>query len=970
MARWGPLWALPLLLLAPPGALGFFPNFWSRAMAAAWGSFTHQDLTEEALLAAALELLRGLPPPRGRERERGPAWEELEGRPLLADQLFAAYYGPGAPARRFRAALAEVTVANAALDFAAPARSDPQLHFDAERLRPAGNRLLSARRDLLQALGAEQYRPARRCLGQVLHSLQDFYSHSNWVELGHRHVHPDLLQPGRELGHTAGADVRTCSTCTGWTCEGNIPAAVGEQGLLTSGYFGTEPEKPPGKCSHGGPLDSSRLQEPQGGINKDSSSPIFSPHHYLHGPAAALAREASLVFLRELRRDLAHDKRFMRLLDLSAGAGLSIVLDTTGSMGEEISAARLQAREIVSRRLGGPEEPDCYLLVPFHDPGFGPAHKTSDADEFLKLLDSISPLAGGDEPEMCLSALQLALLHSPPMSEIFVFTDASAKDAHLRASVEALIQERRCKVTFLITEDPSRTRVRREVLAPDRFDLYVDLARVSGGQIIFTDNANIRQVAGVIGETTASTVTLFQYQKGGSVGPRGLARRGRLKRGAWETHRFWIDSQVDAAVVTVQGAVTAFRLRDPTGTSQTSDTPSGPLGMGQRLGSFHRIQLPAHPPVGRWTLEVQAPGNYSVHVRGNSSLDFFYYFAVPAEGPHPGLFKLESRPVRGLPMSLVLTVTGLTRPGGDSLRMEAVELADPVTGRRLGGELLLREGANGTGTYVADLPPTLPQGAFALILRGSDSQGRHLQRPAPQVSTAVGFLLQLSSSGPLYPGQMGTVAWRVWNPGAPQELGLAVSSDPGYPVSTSSPRLWLGRNQTATGVISLQVPDVASPASAVTVTLRADPLSPAGGANFAFLQLLVMPRPLTPTRTAPPCNVTWAAGTCGPAGSPCRERRWTAGLRIWDGAGIRSVLAGSVALPHRADGMAVAVTYSSDCCTREAELLVTNQLGEEFWCPVAAPPAGVAGGLAVAPCWWMAALAVPVAIYVPPGLGR
>lgn len=62
------------------------------------------------------------------------------------------------------------------------------------------------------------------------------------------------------------------------------------------------------------------------------------------------------------------------------------------------------------------------------------------------------------------------------------------------------------QVTFLITEDPSRTRVRREVLATDRFDLYVDLARSSGGQVIFTDNANIQQVAGIIGETTASSV--------------------------------------------------------------------------------------------------------------------------------------------------------------------------------------------------------------------------------------------------------------------------------------------------------------------------------------------------------------------------------------------------------------------------------------------------------------------------------
>uniref|UniRef100_A0A8C0IPL3 von Willebrand factor A domain containing 7 n=1 Tax=Chelonoidis abingdonii TaxID=106734 RepID=A0A8C0IPL3_CHEAB len=416
-----------------------------------------------------------------------------------------------------------------------------------------------------------------------LPARQDFYSHSNWVELGHRSIHPDLLQPGRELGSIAGADVWTCCSCTSWTCEGNLLGSLQERGLLTSGYFGSEPEKPPGKCSHGGQFDSSRLQDPQGGINKDSSSPLFSPHHYLHGPAASLALEASARFLRDLRRDLAHDKQFMRLLDVSPAVGLSFVLDTTGSMSEEIGAARLQARDILTRRLGGAEEPDFYLLVPFHDPGFGPVYKTSNADEFLRILNSISPLAGGDEPEMCLSALQLALLHSPPMSEIFVFTDASAKDAHLRTSVEALIQERRCKVTFLITEDPSRTRVRREVLAADRFDLYVGLAHSSGGQVIFTDNDNIWQVAGVIGETTASSV--------------------------WRGDPGVRDSNLRIP------AYAHLPLR-PAGTSQTSDATSGPLGTGQRFGTFHRLELSPRPPIGLWTLEVQAQGNYSVHVRG------------------------------------------------------------------------------------------------------------------------------------------------------------------------------------------------------------------------------------------------------------------------------------------------------------------------------------------------------------------
>lgn len=41
---------------------------------------------------------------------------------------------------------------------------------------------------------------------------------------------------------------------------------------------------------------------------------------------------------------------------------------------------------------------------------------------------------------------QLALTHSPPLSEIFVFTDASPKDAHLFDAVKALAFEKQSKV--------------------------------------------------------------------------------------------------------------------------------------------------------------------------------------------------------------------------------------------------------------------------------------------------------------------------------------------------------------------------------------------------------------------------------------------------------------------------------------------------------------------------------------------
>ena len=94
-----------------------------------------------------------------------------QGRTLLADDLFAAYFGPGSP-RRFRAALGEVSRANAAQDFLPTSKNDPDLHFDAERLGQGRTRLVEALRETVAAAKALDYTLARQRLGAALHALQ------------------------------------------------------------------------------------------------------------------------------------------------------------------------------------------------------------------------------------------------------------------------------------------------------------------------------------------------------------------------------------------------------------------------------------------------------------------------------------------------------------------------------------------------------------------------------------------------------------------------------------------------------------------------------------------------------------------------------------------------------------------------------------------------------------------------------
>jgi len=52
---------------------------------------------------------------------------------------------------------------------------------------------------------------ARQLLGQLLHTLQDFYSHSNWIELGKKEIN-ERLGIDENIGPVAAPDQSTCTS--------------------------------------------------------------------------------------------------------------------------------------------------------------------------------------------------------------------------------------------------------------------------------------------------------------------------------------------------------------------------------------------------------------------------------------------------------------------------------------------------------------------------------------------------------------------------------------------------------------------------------------------------------------------------------------------------------------------------------------------------------------------------------------
>uniref|UniRef100_A0A914YPH1 VWA7 N-terminal domain-containing protein n=1 Tax=Panagrolaimus superbus TaxID=310955 RepID=A0A914YPH1_9BILA len=161
----------------------------------------------------------------------------------------------------------------------------PTEHFDIESYITETNiKLLKDRKNLLRQLQSDSasISDVREKLGEMLHTVQDFYSHTNWVELGNERINP-MVGMGSNLGvQLNGVNDTACKPCSShftdaeqkevddafgglltgiplrivgskdnvYSCRGNMVTK-----FLTSGYYESEKDfkpRPEGKCSHGG----------------------------------------------------------------------------------------------------------------------------------------------------------------------------------------------------------------------------------------------------------------------------------------------------------------------------------------------------------------------------------------------------------------------------------------------------------------------------------------------------------------------------------------------------------------------------------------------------------------------------------------------------------------------------------------------------------------------------------------------
>lgn len=437
--------------------------------------------------------------------------------------------------------------------------------------------MIELRKKAKAALKTGDATAARQAVGQALHTVQDFYSHTNWMEMGNKNVNRDVLglhtaneiprppldlptcqnctapardnylrcqdscKTGGKLARTAQWFLKCALRCPSQDCSKNILSSAG----LTSGYFSGEGPNytKPGdhKCSHGGIYDDSAFGVE--GINKDSISFDLSPHgHEYHGQAVKVAVEATKEYIRAFRDDPEVTSEQLKLL-LGLGPSIAFAIDTTGSMGDIIAGVHSQAIEILSTKLGTQDEPVLFILSQIQDPETDLIQTFTGALDFEDAMNGLSAAGGNDCAELAMAALYNAVKASDEGGSVFAFTDAAAKDVFSAGTVAQLARDKRVKAFF-----PS------ECSSTEGFDL---VASSSGGKIFSLSSTSKARDATDI----ADSVVRFDAVDIMSVDVSSLSALRRRDRAS--SHTIPVDTDMTQLSFSLSGTGARLSLQRP-----------------------------------------------------------------------------------------------------------------------------------------------------------------------------------------------------------------------------------------------------------------------------------------------------------------------------------------------------------------------------------------------------------------------
>lgn len=736
-------------------------------------------------------------------------------------------------------ALEQIATANGATDnLSSAALFRPERHFTNEAFKDGSTGLINRKSQIIQNLTASPPKgdAARVELGIALHAIQDYYSHTNWVEGNNFFINFSL---GRNILSNPSSLI---------ACPSN-PNILGPYLGVTSGYFlsvlGCE-SPPPGKCIHGNYYTCK-------GINKDKPDQGGTGEH---DRARMLASDATKDYVNQIISDISGNENALRaLLGLRS---IGFVIDDTGSMGEEISGVKEVVRKIVNESISSPENPPTeFLLQRFGDPVVGATFITESPAELLSAVNAIIVSGGGDCPELANTALLKAINAASESSILYFFSDAGSKDRQLLTSVFSRAREKSIYINFGLTgscspiagtstgsADEANTRG-GDVASMSGIDVasisgideaYIRSAEETGGQLFFVNSTEVTKLYDLIEpELKGGSTTVFS------------------SKGTLSTTSTSFDTPVDStmtslvisALISSKGSIT---LRRPSGIAVSPSDPDARFAV---LASGCIITV-ANPTTGIWKIEISGAGNYSVNARGVSTIDFFRFDFVEANTDmHGGYFPITGLPITGSDSTVEATILGEIQTANFKLVNESGSYIQNIN--------LSKNFPNAaTDHFLGKL--TLPAEPFRIVVVGSDKNGLPFQRQYPTLFRSQSLSVETTSNtdDTVRAGMPRTFKFTVKNLGTNVTCNINASTNIGTITRLSQNLVTLGSGESVLLEIDLFIPGSTPINSNILVTITATKSTDSTVYNSATIPFTVVAASadLSISNTASPSPVT------------------------------------------------------------------------------------------------------------------
>ncbi|MET0283748.1 MAG: hypothetical protein ABW352_04740 [Polyangiales bacterium] len=672
-----------------------------------------------------------------------------------------------------------------------------EFHVDGETFRQAHRRIDRLRGQALQAIGADDYQTARAKIGEALHTLQDFYSHSNWVELGARSGgnyntkgHPRFGAPGavlEELGiELATPDEATCQTCP-IASDGSVDCSETLiTSRLTSGYYaGKQPEldalRPHDrKCIHGGPLDSAMKSGLLGGINKDTLLARLSPHGELHQQAVDAAKDATRNFFATIRAgtDEAHFRKLF-----SASGSFGVAMDLSTSMNDVRASVASQITSAIEERYASQNYPDKLVFAGFADPDdLGPKYAGYDFGYYADLVSDTTIRDGGDCPEGSLEGTYEVLKSSDIGGTIFLITDADPQNADLVSRIREMSRNRKVAIHTLLLEPTGASQCPVAVGG-----YYAQLALESGGAVHRLTRPEANTLAGRMLSLNQPARLLTRSN--------GTTVNASEKSGAMAIPVV-LDSTSTQVTILVTGVRAAELLR-PDGKPVAADDAS----VRTTVLSSEVLFTLENPSSGTWTLQP-ASEPAQVIVNSNSSLEIAALdFLEPGEHEdHPSFFPIDGSPVAGTSYVVAVDMSQPIQSGELELRSpDGQVLTKAVLKARPDGQ-----GSADDGRYSADI--TTPTSVFVAYVKGKLADGQAAERALEGSFQPQYLAMHAPSQQPVYRGEERTYEFKLENKGQADEFSVTVRDGAGFVTSATEQALSIGAGAEARVLVKVWIP--------------------------------------------------------------------------------------------------------------------------------------------------------------------